>query len=409
VPDFAYQAMDRSGTVVSGTIQAENTDAGAERVRQMGLFPMGLTPAAGRAAASRPSATAPAAGGRGRVSRADIVLFTRQLADLIEAGLPLDRALTVLIRQTDSAGLRSRLEKVQEEVRSGHPLSEALAIYPAYFPPLFINMVHAGEVTGQLGEVLERLAGYLEREMTRRAQLISAMTYPAILVTVAVAAMGFLLAFVIPRLSSVFSELGRALPLPTLILLGIVSFLTTRWWQLLLAAAIVWIAVRQTLATPSGRLAWDRTKLHMPGIGKLLQRMVSARFVRSLGTMLAGGVPILDSLEIAREAVGNAAAVQAVDRVREAIRHGESLADAMEATGLFLPVVTHMAAVGEETGRLPSMLIRTADSLDFEIDSQIRRLVMMVEPVIVLVMGAFVGFVVLSILLPIFEANMAVG
>jgi type II secretion system protein F len=410
MPEFAYQAMDRSGATVSGVIQADNREVGAERVRQMGLFPMSLAPAASggerRVAALKAAATT---GGRARVTRMDVVLFTRQLADLVSAGLPLDRALTVLIRQSDSAGLRQRLTKVQEDVRAGNALSEALGQFPREFPRLYLNMVHAGEATGQLGEVLERLAGYLEREMTRRAQLVSALTYPTVLVTVAFSAIGFLLAFVIPRLTPVFSELGKSLPITTIMLLATVGFITTYWWQLLLGVALAAMGVRQVLASPAGRAVWDDWLLRVPLIGRVLRRIVSSRFVRSLGTMLAGGVPILDSLEIARDAVGNVSAARTVDRLREAIRQGVSLAEAMEQSEFFLPVVVHMSAVGEETGRLPAMLLRTADSLDFEIDSQMRRLVTLIEPIIVLLMGAFVGFIVLSILLPIFEANMAVG
>ncbi|MFN3651204.1 MAG: type II secretion system F family protein [Armatimonadota bacterium] len=414
MPQFNYRALDKAGATVSGVIQAESPEAGADRVRQLGLFPMAVTATAAVRDAGREAPRA--AGERGkavtgdlrRVGRMEIVLFTRQLADLVSAGLPLDRALTVLTRQTDSSGLRQRLLKVQEEVRAGRSLSEGLSAFPREFPRLYINMVRAGEATGQLGAVLERLAGYLEREATRRAQLISALTYPGVLIGVAFSAVGFLLAFVIPRLSTVFEELDRALPLPTQILLGLVGFLTGYWWQLLLGLALAVFAIRQAISTPAGGLAWDSGKLRVPIVGKLLNRVISARFVRSLGTMLAGGVPILDSLEIAREAVGNAAATRAADAVRESIRQGKSLAEALEESDQFLPVVVHMAAVGEETGRLPAMLIRTAESLDFEIDSQIRRLVTLIEPVIVLLMGAFVGFIVLSILLPIFEANVAV-
>lgn len=413
--EFTYQALDKGGATVSGVLKAETRDAAADRIRQLDLFPMMVEAAgAGKAVASPGAAAFPAArslslsGWRGRVGRMDIVVFTRQLADLVSAGLPLDRALTVLIRQTASAGLKARLTQVQEDVRAGQSLSEALGRFPREFPRLYVNMVHAGEVTGRLGEVLERLAGYLEREITRRSQLVSAMTYPAVLIVVAVSAVVFLLTFVVPRLSTVFDEMDRALPLPTQLLLAVTGFITRYWWGILLALLVGGALFRQFLATSSGRAAWDAWILRVPIIGKLQQRIVSARFVRSLGTMLSGGVPILDSLEIARDAVGNVAASRAADEVKEAIRQGESLAGAMEASPFFLPVVVHMAAVGEETGRLPQMLVRTADSLDFEIDSQMRRTITLIEPAIVLSMGLLVGFIVLAILLPIFEANMAV-
>jgi type II secretion system protein F len=421
MPEYAYQALDRSGASVAGTIQADNPELGAERVRQLGLFPMAVTAAEARAANGRASSKPESGNGktaaapatvlpwRRGVARMDVVLFTRQLADLVSAGLPLDRALTVLIRQTQSYGLRERLVRVQEEVRAGRPLSEALGLYPREFPRLYVNMVHAGETAGQLGEVLERLAGYLEREITRRSQVVSALTYPAVLVVVAISAVSFLLTFVVPRLSGVLTELKTALPLPTVILLGFAGFIAKYWPHLLIGIAAAVLMVQRTLASPAGRAAWDAWKLRIPLFGGLLARIVSSRFVRSLGTMLTGGVPILESLEISRDAAGNVAAARSVDRIRESIRQGESLAEAMEGTGFFLPVVVHMTAVGEETGRLPAMLVRTADSLDFEIDSQIRRLVTLIEPLIVVVMGVVVGFIVLSILLPIFEANMAVG
>jgi type II secretion system protein F len=410
MPEFAYQALDRSGATVTGVVQADSQETGAERVRSLGLYPMSLA-AAGAQKRERASGAAAASTPfwRGRVGRMDVVLFTRQLADLVSAGLPLDRALTVLIRQSPSAGMRQRLQRVQEEVRAGKPLSEALSHYPREFPRLYVNMVRAGETAGQLGEVLERLAGYLENEVTRRAQITAALTYPSVLIVVAVSAVTFLLTFVIPRLSPVLKELGHATPLPTVILLAITGFITRYWWQMLLGIALAVIAGRQTLVTPAGRAAWDAWKLRLPLVGPLLGRIVASRFVRSLGTMLTGGVPILDSLEIARDAVGNVSAARMVDRAREGIRQGESLAEAMEKTEFFLPVVVHMAAVGEETGKLPKMLIRTADSLDFEIDGQIRRLVTLIEPLIVVLMGVFVGFIVLSILLPIVEANMAVS
>jgi len=414
MPDYSYQALDRSGAAVSGVIQADNPELGAERVRALGLFPMALNVAAGRqvepgAKAGKAVAAAPVLPWQRGVGRMEVVLFTRQLADLVGAGLPLDRALTVLIKQAQSFGLRERLTRVQEEVRAGRPLSEALAFYPRDFPRLYVNMVQAGETAGQLAEVLERLAGYLEREITRRSQVVSALTYPVVLVVVAVSAVSFLLTFVVPRLAGVLKDLHTALPLPTVILLSITGFLTSYWRQLLVGIAAAVFGTRRYLATPAGQAAWDGFKLRIPLVGGLLGRIVASRFVRSLGTMLTGGVPILESLEIARDAVGNVSTARAVDRIKDSIRQGESLAEAMESTDAFLPIVVHMAGVGEETGRLPAMLVRTADSLDFEIDGQIRRLVTLIEPVIVVVMGVVVGFIVLSILLPIFEANMAVG
>jgi type II secretion system protein F len=417
MPEFTYEALDRAGSPTNGTITARDSADAAVKVRALGVYPTRIG-GKGKAAASEPAlgvgrnghgtATKSAAnvtiGGK-KVSRIHVLLFTREMADLLDAGLPMDRAFSVLIDQTDSAAVRAMLTVMQGDIRAGQPLSDALAKFPREFPDLYANMVRAGEVSGQLASVMSRLAEFLEKDQVRRSQILAALTYPMVLISVAVAAVTFLLTFVIPKLAGVFKDMGAALPLPTVILLGISGFVGHYWWLIILGiVAAIWL-FRTWVRTATGRYAFDQFRMTAPLFGLLTKKIVSARFVRTLGTLLGGGVPILDAMDIAASAVGNAVATEAILASRGGVRQGETLHEAMEKAGTFLPVVKHMTAVGEETGRLPAMLLRTADTLDFEVDNTMRRMTSLVEPMVVLLMGGFVGFVVLSILLPIFQAN----
>ena len=266
-------------------------------------------------------------------------------------------------------------------------------------------MVKAGEVSGQLSGVMTRLAEFLEKDAVRRSQILSALTYPAVLIFVAISAVVFLMTFAIPRLAPVFKDMGADLPLPTTILMGTSGFVGKFWWLILIAIVGATFLFRTWVATRAGRYAFDRMRLNTPPFGSLVQKVVAARLVRTLGTLLGGGVPILESMNISASSVGNMVATEAILTVHNAVRQCETLHDAMDKAGNFLPVVVHMTAVGEETGRLPQMLIRTAETLDFEVDSAMRRLTSLVEPLVVLFMGVFIGFIVLSILLPIFQIS----
>ncbi len=418
MPDFTYKALDRSGQATTGSISARDSQDAAVKVRALGVFPTSIgvgakavgngaiaeAEAAGSAAKkSAVVAVKPAAGKK--VTKLQILLFTREMSDLLDAGLPMDRAFSVLIDQADSAPLKVMLNSMQGDIRAGQPLSDALRKFPREFPDLYANMVKAGEVSGQLSGVMTRLAEFLEKEAVRRSQIMSALTYPAVLIFVAVSAVIFLMTFAIPRLTPVFKDMGADLPLPTTMLLGISGFIGKFWWLIVLGIIAAVFAFRGWVATRAGRYSFDSMRLNLPPFGALVQKIVAARLVRTLGTLLGGGVPILEAMDISASAVGHMVATEAILTVRGAVRQGETLHEAMEKAGNFLPVVTHMTAVGEETGRLPQMLIRTAETLDFEVDSTMRRLTSLVEPVVVLFMGVFIGFIVLSILLPIFQIS----
>lgn len=420
MPDYHYEARDVSGHVSSGTIAARDTADAAVKVRALGVYPTriatgaanGASAAAIKSIGKSPSSAEnkilsanPAKIGK-QISRMQILLFTRAMADLLDAGLPMDRAFSVMIDQTDQANVSAMLSAMQGDIRAGQPLSDALRKYPREFPNLFTNMVHAGEVSGQLAPVMARLAEFMEKEQVRRSQIMAALTYPMVLIAVALLAVVFLLTFVIPKLAPIFHDMGNALPLPTVMLLGLSRFFTgPEGIVLVLALAAAGFGFAQWLKTPSGRLRFDTVRLEAPMVGLLVQKIVAARLARTLGTLLGGGVPILESLDISASALGNQVATEALLASRSLVRQGETLHGAMEKSGSFLPVVLHMTAVGEETGRLPNMLLRTADTLDFEVDNAMRRLTSLVEPLVVLLMGVFIGFVVLSILLPIFQVS----
>jgi type II secretion system protein F len=401
---FRYTALDRNGKTVTGEIAAEDPEEVKRRLRDLGYFPAGIAEAA-QLTLSRPGR---ARGGRG-VSTSDVVVFTRQLADMTAARLPLFRSLSVLLEQADRPALRNIVETIRADVQQGRPLSEALQRHPRHFPDLYINMVRAGETSGHLDAVLLRLAEFLEKSQRRRSQVISALLYPAVLITVAIAAVAFVVGFLIPRLSTLFEALEQTLPLVTQVLLAVADFVSKAWWMLALFIIVLVLGLRWYTRTDSGRDALDLFMLRAPLLGPVWHKMGVSRLARTFGTMLDGGVPILIALEISGNAIGNRPMSRATDLLREEVRQGTPVAAALERSGVFLPLLVHMAAVGEETGQLPEMMIRVADSLDFEVDSTLARLTTLLEPFVIVIMGVIVGFIVLAVLLPIFQINATIG
>ena len=398
---FAYTALDAGGARRTGAIEAESRDAAVAHLAAEGRFVLEIREGAHSAAAS----VAPASGRRKQPSRQDLALFTRRMADLSTAGLPLDRVLQVVSEQSESLALKEVALDALAEVRSGLPVSQALAKYPKLFPDVFTQTLRAGEASGQFGEVAGRLADFQEKEVARRSQIVSALVYPAILALTAVFVIIFLLTFVVPRLSGIFQDMGNDLPITTKILLGSTDFLTRNWVLVVGTLVGTVVGLRFWFSTPAGAEARDRFLLRAPVIGPVITKATISRFARVLGTLVYGGVQILEAIEIAGLSAGNRVFHRSAREVEHEVRAGRPIAEAMRDAGTFPPVLTHMVAIGEETGDLPKMLGRVSDSMDFEVDTGMRRLVSFVEPVIVLSMGAIVGFVVLSVLLPIFQAQ----
>jgi type IV pilus assembly protein PilC len=397
---YAFTVLEPSGQRKSGFVEANTREAAVVQLTQTGSFLLDLNEQAARSGFG---------GGeekktRGKPSRADMAMFSRRMADLADAGLPLDRVLQVVAEQSENQYLTEVAEAALEDVRGGASVSAALGKYPKVFPEVFTSTLQAGEASGQFAEVAARLSEFQEKEVARRSTIASAMVYPSILGGTAIMVVIFILTFVIPKLSDTFEAQGDKLPTPTKILMASGAFISTNW--LIIIGGIIGSVVMYRIwtATDAGAEIRDRVMLKIPLIGKIIQKATVSRFARVLGTLVFGGVQILDALELAGVAAGNRVFRRSAIEVRDAVREGRPIAEAMRDARAFPAVLTHMVAVGEETGDLPKMLTRVSDALDFEVDNGLRRATSMVEPMIVLFMGVFVGFVVLAILVPILNS-----
>jgi general secretion pathway protein F len=399
---FQYRAADAEGKVVEGTIEATESALVVSRLQDRGLIPIRI---------SQAGAAVPGVVGRLRLptfqrqaGRRELVLFTQELAALIGAGLPLDRCLATMFDLADHSEVKQILGDVLQSVRGGKQLAEALGEH-VLFPPLYVNMVRAGEVGGFLDASLQRLAEYLDSAEELRSDVVGALVYPIFLMGTLGLSMVFMLVFVLPRFASLFDEAGTALPLPTRMVLALSDGLRSYWWVAAVVAVVVWVVSRRSLATPAGRLQWDQTKLRLPAVGAILRKMGVARLARTLGTLLHSGVPMVQALSIVREVAGNEILARALDDVEVGVREGAGLANPLARSGAAPQLAIQMISVGEETGRLDEMLLKVADHYDREVRVQITRFTRLLEPIMILVMALLVGFVVISMLLGIFSVN----
>lgn len=416
---FEYKALLKgTGKTVHGVIDAENAAQARRKLREQDLYPtwMGEDRGAGAAAATAPGAARTAVsgagamrGGRGRVSGRDLALMTRQLAVLLRAGMPLVEALSALIDQTSRMRLRAVVYEVREKVNSGRSLGDALSEHPRVFTLLYVNMVRAGETSGALEQVLLRLADILERQAKLRAQIISAVAYPAFMALFAFGIIIFLMAVIVPRITKLFERQGQELPGLTRALIT-VSDLFGTWWPVLLGlvagALFLW---RLWISREEGRRTWDRWKLGFPLYGPLHLKIVCARFARTLGTMLQSGLTMLPALEVVNTVLGNAHLLARMDDIKAGVRRGRDLAQPLKETGMFPPMMIHMIELGQRSGELEDMMIQVADTFDEDVRLAIDAVVSLIEPLIIIVMGLFVGMLVLAILLPIFKMSTTAG
>lgn len=399
MPVFVYKAADRQGRTIGGVMEAADASAVVERLHREEYFPIEVAPQTER------RAFWPALG-YGRIRHRELLAFTQQLATLLEAGVPLDRALSVLQEVVATPGLKAMVVDLLRSVQSGASLSEALAKHhPRPFSRLYINMVRAGEKGGVLEVTLRRLAEFLEAAQEFREAIISALIYPALLTSVGGAAVVFLLTFVIPRFAEIFADLGQAIPLSTQILLTVSQTLTSYWWVLAVLAVGALLGVRMILATREGRLAWDRACLRLPLVGEVVLELEVSRFARTLGTLLRSGVPVLAALEVVREMLGNQLLAQAVEALSEGVKRGAGLSASMGQSAVFPALALHMVRVGEETGRLEEMLLKVAETFEANVRRAVKRFIGLLEPSVVLTMGLLVGFIVVAMLMAIFSLN----
>ena len=338
-----------------------------------------------------------------KVSTKSLVLFTRQLATLIAAGLPLVKSLRTLQDQLETGTLKGVIKSIADEVESGSNFSEALAHFPKVFPDFYINMIKAGELGGMLEDILKRLSEFLDKTQKLKDKVKSALMYPMFVMIVAVLILIMLMVFVIPTFTSMFSEVGGSLPIPTKILI-VISEITRRIWFLIPLLPVAVIAIYKAIVkNPDRRLIVDKMKLHIPVVGNLIQQIAVARFSRTLGTLLSSGVPILAALQTVRDTIGNEFIARAVMQVRDSIKEGESVSGPMEASKAFPPLVTKMVSIGEETGDLAKMLIQIADNFEDEVDVAVSGLTSLLEPLLIVFMGLVVGFIVVSMFMPLFS------
>ncbi len=421
MPRFDYIALDARGRESSGFVEALTANDAIGQLRAAGYFPTsvqeegrGGSVAAGKKASWGAQAVPVAAPAKKK--RKDIVLwrrktikpkvlaaYTRQLATLVDAGLPLLRGLSVLSRQERDPVLRATIESLAESVQSGSTFSEGLGQHPRIFDRLYVNMVKAGELGGVLELVLDRLAEFQEKAQKVKNKVVAALIYPGIVLVLAFGIMSFLMVFIVPKFQQIFHEMLGDKPLPSItnFVIGISTGLQDHWFIILVAFVALMTCYKFVARTSKGRSAIDRLKLRMPLFGDLNRKTVISRFARTLGTLVTSGVPILQALNITRETAGNAVIADAISQVHDSVKEGDSIVQPLEASGAFPPMVVSMIDVGEETGQLPEMLLKIAEVYDDEVDNSVAGLTSMLEPIMIVLLALIVGTIVIALFMPL--------
>jgi type IV pilus assembly protein PilC len=395
MPSYAYTVRDATGTIHRGVSEAESEAVLARRLREQELEVQSIA----RARDVRKPAYQRV---WGRVKLHELSVFCRQFSTMIDAGVSLVRCLSVLQEQSTNAKLKAILADIQSEVEAGQTLSRAMAKHPGTFKPLFIGLIKAGEVGGVLEESLQRLSGFLEKDVELRRKVKSALTYPCIVIFVAIAIVVGLVTFILPKFISLFKELGvKDFPTMTLMLMNMSNFLTTYWYFAIAILIALIIACKMFTRTKFGKRVWDMFKLKMPVFGKLNHKIALARFSRTLGTLLVSGVPILTALETVAGTVDNDIIADAVLDARARIREGDRIGDPLQKSKMFPPMVVQMVSIGEESGSLDQMLSKVADFYEQEVDSALQSLTAAIEPVMIVFLGGAVGFIVIAMFLPL--------
>jgi len=416
---FEYKGLTTEGRDISGIIDADSPKTARAKLRQSGIYPTDVVEGAGEVSYGAGSSAQSDRSGSPlpwlsrlrvaeRVGMMEVSLMTRHLATLTGAKLPLMEALSALMDQLEKGELKRIVAGVRERVKEGSSLAVALAQYPSVFSEIYINMVRAGEASGTLDGMLLRLADYLEYQVKLRNQLVATLTYPVFMVIIGGLLLFGLVTFIVPKITLIFEEVHQVLPWPTVILIGVSHFLNNFWWIILLAGVLGVFSLQQYIKTPAGRIQYDRFLLRTPIMGRVTLMVAISRFTRTLSTLLTSGVPLLQALDVVRNVVQNSVLAEAIDRARQNIGEGQSLAEPLKKSGMFPPLVTHMIAVGEKSGELEPMLVKVSEAYDNEVEAIIGTLTALLTPVMILVMGAIIGFIVMAILLPIFELSQIV-
>jgi type IV pilus assembly protein PilC len=425
MPKYSYVAMDSRGKETKGVIEVASQNEAIGRIKEMGFFPTKVVEAE-KASAAKGGAKSQAKGkgkgkgmqinikipGTGGVKTKTLCVFTRQLATLVQAGLPLLRGLRVLAKQEKNPSLKSIIGQLAQSIEGGSTFSEALAQHPKVFNKLFVNMVKAGEMGGVLEVVLKRLSEFMEKAEKIKGKVIAAMFYPVAVMIVAVAIMGVLLVMVIPKFKEIFAgALGNGQELPgfTQFVLAISDTVKDHFISTVIGVVGVFVGINLATRTKVGRRLFDKLKLIMPGVGPVVSKVAIARFTRTLGTLVSSGVPILQALNIVKETAGNVIVAGAVSAVHESVKEGETITAPLEASGIFPPMVISMVDVGEQTGALPEMLMKIADNYDEEVDNAVAAMTSLLEPIMIVFLAVIVGSIVIAMFLPLIQLMGSIG
>jgi len=406
MPTYKYEALDTSGAEVKDSVEATNEEEAQQKVKAMGYFVTKLTAAAGGSKAAKKKKKT----GKSRktfviggVKPKMLVTFTRQFSTLQDAGLPVLRSLRILERQMKPSALKNALIDVVEDVESGSALSEALGKHPKAFSKLYVNMVRAGEAGGALEIILQRLADFLEKAQSLKSKIIGAMVYPAVVIFVAVAILTFIMVSIIPKFKKIFDEFGMPLPWATQKLIAVSNWMADYWWTLPLFPISIYFFLKLVRLTRAGNYALDRAVLWIPVIGDLVEKTIVARTMRTLGTLISSGVPILEAINIVKETANNAVFERMFQRVFESIREGDTIADPLKESRLVDDMVVNMVEVGEETGDLDTMLYKVSDFYDEQVDITVKSLLALLEPIMIVFLGFTIGAIVISLFLPLIK------
>ncbi|MEK6764036.1 MAG: type II secretion system inner membrane protein GspF [Nitrospirota bacterium] len=412
MPVYQYKGYRNDGGAATGIIDAESPKVARVKLRKVGVFPTDMVEQ-GLATTTTSSTntsgrTTPGIGRSPALSTTDVAMMTRQLATLLVAGLPLVEALGVMVDQTEKKSVKSLMADIREEIRGGATYSAVLERYPREFSQIYVHMVRAGEASGALDQILFRLAEFLEKQLALKHKVTNAVLYPALMLIVGVTVLFFLMTFVVPKITAVFTSLKQALPWPTVVLMSISHFLADYWAVILGVVGVTVWAARRAIKTEAGRLVADRWLLKMPLMGEVARMVSISRLTSTLATMLASGVQLLDAMDVAKRVMNNRVLEHAVEGARQNIREGETIAEPLKRSGEFPALVTHMIAVGERSGEMEEMLRRIGHIYDGEVDRVITRFTSLLEPIMILAMGILVFCIVVAILLPIFEMGQMV-
>lgn len=401
MPLYRYKAVTPTGELQEGHLEGPAQAAVVDRLQGMGLIAILVEETSNRVA----TRAGLGAFGKSSVSQEDVSVFTQEIATLLKAGLPLDRCLEILIGLSANEPVRQLMTQMREEVRGGAALSKAMEAHPQVFNRFYLNMIRAGEAGGALEVILQRLNEFMERSRDLRDTVKSALIYPAILVGVAVLSVVVLLMWVVPQFSQMFEESGKALPLPTQIVIAAGDFFRNYWWAMAAAIFVAYSWFTRQMQAPASRYRWDKRLLGLPLVGDLVGKLEVARFSRTLGTLLGNGVTLLTALSIVKETLNNTVMSEGLSAVATQLKEGKGLGKPLMETGLFPKLAVHLVQVGEETGKLQEMLIRVADIYDREVHTTVKRMLSLMEPILILGLGLVIGGIIMSILVAILSVN----